>query len=134
MSNLNVKHPSVMSDQEVQIEIAELLEMEIILSANGKRLLDISKGRQAPRSIPNWPCKVDAAMKLQEHVPEEQRPVFMAQLFDIVYGTGTMTSDGLINFARINHSLCRTDTYWAVVHATARQRCEAFILTMRQAG
>lgn len=118
MSNLTDRNPTMMSDKEVRREMAELLGMEVMITGDGKYWYDISGGGIGPSRFPNWPQNIEPMMKLQEHLPKELRPAYMVHLLENIYGPARETYI--------------SDMYWAIVHATARQRCEAFILTMRQ--
>ncbi len=111
-----------LTNDELRIEIARALEWEQV---DGKYSLFFRVPRRfTPCLVPHWPTEIEDAYNLEAELEtEEERDHYVYTLTHIV--------DEEIPQNVNPFDWGSDDTLWALIHATPRQRAEAF-LTVKQ--
>jgi hypothetical protein len=100
-----------MSDDEIRIAIAEARGLEQCQMIDG-----IPSGIKPPlrdwMPVPDWPADLNACHEFEETLTDEDQSDY---------------TDALALVLRANWNSNNGYDHWMIAHATARQRCEAFL-------
>ena len=114
---MTLEQIKAMTDDELRIKVAELMGWVSVphrtRPLTGKEFSVDTQGTawtELPYEMPNWPGDLNACAEMEDTLDDSQKDSF-EYLLGIVIGPG------------------RERWRWHLLHATARQRCEAFIAT-----
>lgn len=117
---MNHKQLEALSDEQLRIKVAEALGWSGIYQGamnlfgappteDRKKLLD------AIIVLHDWPHDLNACHEMEKSIREDQRAIYRAYLLELFCKENGYSNNG-----------------WAWVHATARQRCVAFLMTVME--
>ncbi len=115
-----------MTDAQIRLAIAELVAkqngwtVDKRKSTTGKDMFAFISGKDTLKGFaPNWLNDISAAIALEDELAENERKTYVIALYEITNEARPWSSDSSPYPAQ----------FW-FVHATARQRCEAWLKAM----
>jgi len=125
-----------MDKTELRIKIAELLGWtDIRDDPFGEGLYGFLQDRQTsylsdwtntsrrPSYLSDWTNKIEDAYQLEDEIPEDQRPIYVKALYDLV--KPDLTGIDFNNRDELDRA--NNNYTWSLIHATPEQRCRAWV-------
>ena len=112
-----------MDKTELRIKIAELLGWtDIRDDPFGEGLYGFLQDRQTSY-LSDWTNKIEDAYQLEDEIPEDQRPIYVKALYDLV--KPDLTGIDFNNRDELDRA--NNNYTWSLIHATPEQRCRAWV-------